>query len=85
MLRSLKMSKCRKQIIGAVGVIILIAGLSWSAPQEIKTLGIGDTAPDFSLPGVDGRRYRLADFDRAETLVIVFTSIFLSTKMNLPH
>ncbi len=67
------MSKCGKQITGAVVVIILIAGLSWSAPQAIRTLGIGDTAPDFSLPGVVGRRYRLADFDRAEILVIVFT------------
>ena len=67
------MSKYRKQITGAVAAIILIAGLSWSAPQEIKTLGIGDAAHAFSLPGVDGRRYRLADFDRAETLVIVFT------------
>jgi len=67
------MSKYRKQITGAVAAIILIAGLSWSAPQEIKTLGIGDAAPAFSLPGVDGRRYRLADFDRAETLVVVFT------------
>ena len=67
------MSKYGRQVTGAVVVTILMAGLSWSAPQEIKTLGIGDTAPDFSLPGVDGRRYRLADFDRAETLVIVFT------------
>lgn len=67
------MSKYRKQITGAVVVTIIMAGLSWSAPQGVKTLGIGDTAPDFSLPGVDGRRYRLADFGGAETLVIVFT------------
>jgi thiol-disulfide isomerase/thioredoxin len=52
---------------------MLTAGVSASAPQEIKTLGIGGRAPDFSLPGVDGRRYRLADFAGADVLVIVFT------------
>ncbi|UCC97321.1 MAG: redoxin domain-containing protein, partial [Phycisphaerales bacterium] len=30
-------------------------------------------APDFNLPGVDGRRYTLADFRNADTLVVVFT------------
>ena len=26
------------------------------------TLQLGETAPDFELPGVDGRTYSLADF-----------------------
>ncbi|MHC4118972.1 MAG: redoxin domain-containing protein [Planctomycetota bacterium] len=67
------MSEYIRHITGAVVVTIFMAGLSWSAPQEIKTLGIGDKAPDFSLPAVDGRRYRLADFAGADVLVIVFT------------
>lgn len=67
------MSKYIRQIAGAVVVTIFMAGLSGSAPQEIKTLGIGDKAPDFSLPGVDGRQYRLVDFARANVLVIIFT------------
>jgi peroxiredoxin len=50
-----------------------MAGLGLAAPEEIKTLGIGDKAPDFDLAGVSGRQYKLADFDRAEILVIVFT------------
>jgi peroxiredoxin len=37
------------------------------------TLQIGDSAPDFELPATDGRTYRLADFDDAETLVVFFT------------
>ncbi len=37
------------------------------------TLQIGDMAPDFELPGTDGKTYRLADFDDADTLVIFFT------------
>ena len=67
------MSEYMRHITGAVVVTIFVAGLGWSAPQEIKTLGIGDKAPDYSLPGVDGRQYKLADFRRADVLVIVFT------------
>jgi thiol-disulfide isomerase/thioredoxin len=37
------------------------------------TLELGSLAPDFDLPGTDGKRYRLADFARAQLLVIVFT------------
>ncbi len=37
------------------------------------TLQIGEKAPDFELPATDGKTYRLADFDDAETLVIFFT------------
>ncbi len=42
-----------------------------SAPPE--TLKIGDRAPDFDLPGVDGKRYRLSDFGESRLLLIVFT------------
>jgi peroxiredoxin len=37
------------------------------------TLGLGDTAPDFSLPATDGKSYRLSDFADAAVLVIFFT------------
>jgi len=30
-------------------------------PAGFKTLAIGDRAPDFKLPGVDGKEYSLAD------------------------
>jgi peroxiredoxin len=35
------------------------------------TLALGTTAPDFDLPGVDGRNHALADYDGAEALVLV--------------
>ena len=38
------------------------------------TLAIGAKAPDFDLPGVDGKRYTLASFAKAKLLVFVFTA-----------
>jgi thiol-disulfide isomerase/thioredoxin len=38
-----------------------------------ETLAIGAPAPDFKLPGVDGKTYSLASFKNVNILVIVFT------------
>lgn len=43
------------------------------AAETVKTLAIGDQAPDFELPGVDDRRYSLADFADAKVLAVIFT------------
>lgn len=43
------------------------------AAEDPKTLSIGSAAPDFSLPGVDGKTYTLASFKNARLLVIIFT------------
>ena len=40
----------------------------------IPTLAIGAAAPDFDLPGVDGKRHTLASFKDAKVLVLVFTA-----------
>jgi peroxiredoxin len=42
-------------------------------PAGFKTLQPGDRAPDFKLPGVDGKEYSLADFARSRLLAVVFT------------
>lgn len=43
------------------------------AEQDVPTLPIGSAAPDFNLPGVDGKFYSLSDFAEAQALVIFFT------------
>lgn len=43
-------------------------------PAGFHTLAIGDAAPDFSLPGIDGRSYSLADFAGPDVLMVLFTS-----------
>lgn len=37
-----------------------------------ETLPIGAKAPDFNLPGIDGKNYTLASFNKAKVLVIAF-------------
>jgi thiol-disulfide isomerase/thioredoxin len=42
------------------------------AADEPKPLPIGSSAPDFSLPGVDGKTYTLESFKNAKVLVVIF-------------
>jgi peroxiredoxin len=58
--------------------LALLAGLLLSARLAIAetqppTLELGAPAPDFNLPGVDGRDWALKDFAAAKVLVVVFT------------
>lgn len=41
--------------------------------ENPPTLSLGAAAPDFSLPGVDGRNWALKDFAEAKALVFIFT------------
>src|ERR1043165_4055483 len=41
--------------------------------DDHKTLAIGSPAPDFKLPGIDGKTYSLSSFKNAKILVVVFT------------
>jgi peroxiredoxin len=41
--------------------------------KEAKPLAIGDAAPDFNLPGVDGKDYSLQSFAHAKLLLVIFT------------
>src|SRR5215212_105211 len=43
-------------------------------PAGFRTLAIGNAAPDFALPGIDGKTYRLGDFAGPDVLMILFTS-----------
>jgi peroxiredoxin len=66
------MPRLSYRTILAVTTSLFLAAVVAAAP-EIKTLEIGAKAPNFRLPGVDGKMHRLAEFDKAKVLVIVFT------------
>lgn len=55
-----------------VASLLAAAALARAEPGPAP-LPIGASAPDFSLPGVDGRTYTLQDFAKARALVLVFT------------
>jgi peroxiredoxin len=43
------------------------------AGEDPKPLAIGSPAPNFDLPGVDGKRHTLADYGNSPVLVVAFT------------
>ena len=67
------MTDRRARIVVGVVAAWMLAGICRAAPPGGETLAIGAAAPDFALPGVDGRTHRLEDFARARVLVVVFT------------
>lgn len=64
--------KCAALFIGAVLFCLLIFS-GKPATDDAVTLSIGDRAPDFKLPGTDGKIYSLASFAKAKILLVVFT------------
>jgi peroxiredoxin len=60
----------------ALAVMTLMFGFSVAKADEglTKTLPIGASAPDFTLPGIDGRNHSLKDYADARILVIIFTA-----------
>ena len=61
-------------------VILLTVFVAWpvgifaAQPPGFQKLEIGDAAPDFKLPGIDGRDWTLADFKESKVLMVYFTS-----------
>ncbi len=53
--------------------ILASAVIAFGANENPPTLALGSQAPDFDLSGVDGRNWKLKDFQQAKLLVVVFT------------
>jgi peroxiredoxin len=54
-------------------IFLFLLTFSASAQNPHPILPLGSPAPDFSLPGVDGKVHRLADYGSSPILVVVFT------------
>ncbi len=63
----------RRWILAFLLPISLWAPVNGNALVDPPMLAIGSPAPDFNLPGVDGRNHKLSDFADAKVLVVVFT------------
>lgn len=62
-------------LISAALLLLLLNFRSYAQEEELyKTLEIGAAAPDFKLPGIDGKEYTLGSFDKYAVLALVFTA-----------
>ena len=53
--------------------LALLSRAAVAAGEQPPTLAVGSKAPDFKLPGVDGKTYTLKDFEASPVLVVLFT------------
>ena len=66
--------KLKPSICMFIALFLGLAGFGQNVMhEEHPSLAIGAAAPDFSLPGVDGKTYNIASFKNANILVVVFT------------
>ena len=75
----MKQSKTFLLSAAAVTVMLILSFVSSLHAEEHPVLPIGSPAPDFSLPGIDGKTYSLKDFNKANILVVVFTCVHCPT------
>ena len=61
------------KILPLLLLTLTAAGALFAETPKVETLAIGAPAPDFKLPGVDGKDWALADFAEAKALLVVFT------------
>lgn len=52
---------------------LFISLVAFAAEDKHVTLPVGSPAPDFALPGVDGKTHKLGDYASSPILAIVFT------------
>jgi peroxiredoxin len=68
-LKEKKMSGIRSALCLLASLMLPLAGLAADHP----ILPLGSPAPDFSLPGADGKIHQLSDYASSKILVVVFT------------
>ncbi|HTL56693.1 MAG TPA: redoxin domain-containing protein [Candidatus Limnocylindrales bacterium] len=56
-----------------IPVLLLLVTIQLRSADNPPTLSLGSQAPDFNLPGIDGRNWSLQDFKASKILVVIFT------------
>jgi thiol-disulfide isomerase/thioredoxin len=59
--------------VALAATLFVFSTMVQAAEDEHPTLVIGAPAPDFSLPGIDGKTHKLSDYAGSQLLAIVFT------------
>ncbi len=56
--------------LSLLAIAVSVPAMAQQAPAVKTHLKVGDVAPDFSLPGTDGKTYKLSDFKGQKTVVL---------------
>ncbi len=67
----------KRQAFALVSLAALVFGTFGAygqqpAPNQTRTLKVGDMAPDFTLPDQDGKPVKLSDFRGKQNVVLAF-------------
>ena len=62
------------RLFSLVFAVLVAIPSAFSADEAVHDLQIGDPAPDFALPGIDGKTHRLSDYKDGKLLMIAFIS-----------
>ena len=62
--------------IGGLAAVAIVGGLFAARPSVAEELKAGDTAPDFKLPGTDGRTYSLTGLKGQAVVLAWFPKAF---------
>src|SRR3954469_18481229 len=68
------MNKLRYIALAFLAALTFVQAAQIKKSEVIHDLKIGDPAPDFALPGIDGKTHTLADYKDAQLLMIAFIS-----------
>src|SRR6202050_300381 len=60
-----------RKMFGLLLISLMSLALRGQTPHPI--LALGSPAPNFALPGVDGKNHQLSDYASSPVLVVVFT------------
>jgi peroxiredoxin Q/BCP len=60
-----------RKLLLVSAVCVALAAVAASGQQAATELKVGDKAPDFSLPGTDGKTHSLADY-KGKTVVLAW-------------
>jgi thiol-disulfide isomerase/thioredoxin len=68
------MNRFKHFTVTFLAALSVMASVDSKAAESVRDLKIGEAAPDFSLPGIDGKTYTLADFKNTKLLMVAFLS-----------
>jgi len=66
----------RSVIVAAAAFACLSGAMTFAQDPQPVTLNVGDKAPDFSLPGSDGKTYTLSDLKGKTVILAWFPKAF---------